>query len=84
MVFVFVYFPNSIELQNVHLNEITQFDFAEVIRQVSVGIYSESDLLVNPCDTPGVARFGDARSERLATRHSREVATDWGDSFPPN
>lgn len=24
----------SVELQNVHLNEIIQFDFAEVIRQV--------------------------------------------------
>ena len=26
---------DELELQNVHLNEITQFDFAEVIRQVN-------------------------------------------------
>jgi Exocyst complex component EXOC6/Sec15, N-terminal len=30
---------NIVELQNVHLNEITQFDFAEVIREVCVQLF---------------------------------------------
>ena len=45
---------NSIlkELQNVHLNEIIQFDFAEVIRQVAFPLYPSILMLsVNTCDT---------------------------------
>jgi hypothetical protein len=33
---------NNTELQEVHLNEIIQFDFAEVIRQVILAFYMHS------------------------------------------
>jgi len=55
---------DELELQNVHLNEITQFDFAEVIRQVNpISPLHCSDGLVDPGNATVTSRLSYAGSE---------------------